>query len=123
MKRVLLGLALMVLLAGCYHATVTTGARPGDVKIEQKWAKGWILGLVPPSTVETMGKCSNGVAQVDTQLSFLNQLVSGITLGIFTPMEIVVTCAEGENNSLPLATNPDEARRLLESGVSFLIPW
>jgi len=123
MKRVLLGLALMVLLAGCYHATVTTGARPSDVKIEQKWAKGWILGLVPPSTVETIGKCPNGVAQVDTQLSFLNQLVSGITFGIFTPMEIVVTCAEGEDSNLPVATNPDEAQRLLKSGVSFLIPW
>ena len=123
MKRVLLGLALTVLLAGCYHATVTTGARPGDVKIEQKWAKGWVLGLVPPSTVEAMGECPNGVAQVDTQLSFLNQLVSGLTLGIFTPMEIVVTCAAGEDDGMPIAANPDEAHLLLKSGVSFLIPW
>lgn len=123
MKRVLLGLVLLVLPAGCYHATVMTGARPSDVKIEQKWAKGWILGLVPPSTVETMGECPNGVAQVDTQLSFLNQLVSGVTLGIFTPMEIVVTCAAGEDDAMPIAANPDEAHRLLKSGESFLIPW
>ena len=33
------------------------------------------------------------MAQVDTQLSFANQLVGFLTLGIYTPMEIVVQCA------------------------------
>jgi hypothetical protein len=33
------------------------------------------------------------VAKVETQLSFLNQVVSFITIGIYTPMTIKVTCA------------------------------
>lgn len=123
MKRLLPMFFLLIPLSACYHATVTTGARPSNMKIENKWASSWVYGLVPPSAVETMDRCPAGVAQVDTQLSFLNQLVSGLTLGIFTPMEIVVTCADGENDHLPLAGSQVEADTLLKSGKPFLIPW
>lgn len=59
-------------------------------------ASGWIYGLVPPSTVDAEEDCGDrGVAVVETQLSFLNQLVSGLTLGIYTPMSITVICGEG----------------------------
>ena len=109
MKRLLLSLSLLVLLSACYHATVTTGARPSNMKIENRWASSWVFGLVPPSVVETMDRCPEGVAQVETRLSFLNQLVSGLTLGIYSPMEIVVTCADGENDRLPMAGSREEA--------------
>jgi len=115
-------LALFPLLAGCYHATISTGARPSTVKIEKRWASGWIYGLVPPSAIETRETCPAGVAQVDTQQSFANGLVNLLTFGIYTPMEIVVTCAEGSEEDLPLATSPQEADRLLKSGQGFLIP-
>jgi hypothetical protein len=84
-----------VALLGCYHATIETGVAPSNLVIEKRWASGWILGLVPPSTVETAAKCESGVSKVETKLSFLNQLVGFLTLSIYTPMEIRVTCAEG----------------------------
>ena len=77
----------------CYHATVITGATPSTVEVSKSFASSWIFGLVPPSTVETAAKCPNGVAKVETQLSFVNQLVGILTLGIYTPMSIKVTCA------------------------------
>ncbi len=86
-------LILFVGFSGCYHATVTTGLEPSARVIEQPFAAGWIYGLIPPKTVEAAGECTNGVAMVETELSFVNQLVSAITLGIFTPMHIKVTCA------------------------------
>ena len=79
---------------GCYHATVETAATPSTQTVEKKWASGWIYGLVPPSTISTKEKCPNGVAKVETQLSFANQLVSILTLGIYTPMDIRATCAQ-----------------------------
>lgn len=121
MKRLVLLLTLVFLTQACYHATVSTGLRPSTVKIEKKWASGWIYGLVPPSTVETMEQCPAGVAQVDTQLSFPNQLVNFLTFGIYTPMEIVVTCAD-DRQDLPLATSVEDANRLLKSGGPFLVP-
>jgi hypothetical protein len=95
MPSVIRGLcvASLTALAGCYHATVETGATPSSEVIDKAWASAWIYGLVPPSTVSTAEKCPNGVAKVETQHSFVNQLVGLLTLGIYTPMQITVTCA------------------------------
>jgi hypothetical protein len=93
-------LACVLSLTGCYAATIDTG-RPVSTKvIEKKWASSWIYGLVPPTMINTAADCPNGVAKVETQLSFLNQVVGLITWGIYTPMQIVVTCAEGAQGSL-----------------------
>jgi len=86
--------AAVVLLAGCYHGTVETGVAPSAQTIDRSWASGWLYGLVPPSTTETQQRCPAGVARVEMQLSFGNQLASILTLGIYTPMSITVTCAE-----------------------------
>jgi hypothetical protein len=83
----------LLLLAGCYHATVETGLAPSNVVLDQSFASSWIYGLVPPKTVSTTSRCPDGVAKVETQLSFVNQLVGLLTLGIYTPMHIRVTCA------------------------------
>lgn len=69
--------------------------------IEENWAAGWIYGLVPPKTVNAAARCPQGVAKVMTQHSFANQLVAGLTFGIYTPMTIQVTCAQiSETSSL-----------------------
>lgn len=94
--------ACCVALGACYHATITTGATPSSDQISKPWASGWIFGLVPPATVETAAKCPNGVAQVETQLSFLNQLVGFLTFGIYTPMSILVTCAAAPGGTTSL---------------------
>jgi Bor protein len=86
-------LASVIALGGCYHATIETGATPSTVVIDKSFASSWIYGLVPPSTVSTTSKCTDGVAKVETQHTFVNQLVGFLTLGIYTPMQIKVTCA------------------------------
>jgi len=88
-------------LAGCFHATVDTGLAPSATVVEKPWASGWIFGLVPPSTLETQAKCPSGVSKVETQLSFVNMLVAFLTLDIYTPMSIKVTCAQGGHASVP----------------------
>lgn len=85
--------ALVLVSAGCYHAVIDTGrAQSGDV-LENKWAHSWLWGLVPPDTVEAASKCPDGVAKVETQHSFLNQVAAAVTFGIYTPMQITVACA------------------------------
>ncbi len=90
----------MLFAAGCYHARVETGLTPSAQMVEQTFASGWVYGLIPPSTVEAGQQCPNGVAVVETELSFVNQLVSALTFGIYTPMHITVTCAAGGTSSL-----------------------
>ncbi len=82
-------------LSGCYHARVTTGAEMSAHVVENTFASGFIFGLVPPNVVNVASECTNGVAQVETRLSFVNMLVANLTMGIYTPMHIKVTCAAG----------------------------
>jgi hypothetical protein len=84
---------LLALTAGCYHATITTGRPASGQTIEVPWAHGFVYGLVPPATVEAASRCPNGVAQVETQHSFLNMLAQFLTFGLYTPMTITVQCA------------------------------
>ena len=105
-------LGAVVALSGCYNATIETGLPPGNQTLEKAWASGWVFGLVPPSTVETASRCPNGVARVETKLSFLNMLVSIITFSIYTPMHIQVTCAstsveEAERSQLMIKDGAD----------------
>jgi len=94
---------LLIAALACYHATVDTGLKPSAQVVEKSFAAGWIFGLVPPSTVSTAAQCPHGAAKIETQLSFVNQLVALLTLDIFTPMSIKVTCAESGRASLPPA--------------------
>ena len=115
--------ASLVALAGCYHGTIETGLTPSTVVVDKSWASGWLWGLVPPSTIETASKCPQGVAKVETQLSFLNQLVEAITLGIYSPMAIKVTCAQSGHASaapgaseivVPPSATPDERKTAVQ---------
>jgi hypothetical protein len=92
MRKILVAAAL-VASTGCYHVTVDTGRTPNGQVIENNWANSFVYGLVPPATVETASKCPSGVAKVETQQSFLNGLVSGLTFGLYTPWTIKVQCA------------------------------
>ena len=94
-------LALLVALPACYHAVVLTGRPAGTGVVEEKWAAGWLWGLIPPKPVSTMAECSSGVSKVETQHSFLNMLVEGLTGGIFSPISIKATCASGGRSAVP----------------------
>ena len=96
------GVSAIVLLAvlGCYHATVETGLTPSSQTVEKSFASGWLFGLIPPSAVQTASRCPNGAAKIETQLSFVNQLVAWLTGYIYTPMSITVTCAESRRASV-----------------------
>jgi hypothetical protein len=89
-------LSIAILASGCYRATVDTGLAPQATPThsETTWAHSWIYGLVPPSTVRAQEACQGGQAtEVTTQIGFVHGLVSALTGGIYTPMEITVRCA------------------------------
>lgn len=99
----------LVVSVGCYHATIETGRPASTDVIAKPWASSWIYGLVPPATVSAAAECPNGAARVETQISFLNGLVNVLTLGIYTPMNILVTCASAGTAHAPDLRAPDRA--------------
>ena len=98
--------ALLLLSAGCYHASIESGMKPGNNKIEEEWASGWAWGLVGPQPIEAQSKCTSGLSKVETEHSFLNGLVGVVTLGIYTPMHLTVTCAGGPTAEAPQPVAP-----------------
>ena len=110
-----------LLLSGCYAARIDTGRTKSTKMISKPWASCWIYGLVPPPTIMTATECPDGVAMVETQHSFLNYVVGAITFGIYTPIQITVTCAEaaktgsldpGQDLVVPHGATTDEVRQV-----------
>jgi hypothetical protein len=97
MRRYIPAMVAGALLCGaCYHVTVITGAPPATTPtIDKQWQNTFVYGLVPPAELSAKEGCAQGVAQVDTERSFLNGLVGAITWSIYTPMHVTVTCASG----------------------------
>ena len=87
-------LAGIVLLAGCYHATIQTepGQQTMDPPTHTIWANSWIAGLIPPPDVNGAALCDGTPALVETQHTVLNSLVAILTFSIYTPITIEITC-------------------------------
>lgn len=118
--RNVVGILALFSLSGCYHAVIETGLAPSQETIVQPWANSFIYGLVPPPVVQTMERCRNGVAKVETQHSFLNALVGGITWGIYTPMTIMVTCSTGQRaatDGAPMIPVGEDAEAAMRAAV------
>jgi hypothetical protein len=87
-------LLAMLLAAGCYKATFIRD--PSAVKgVERdQWLDFFVFGIVGEQNVEVRQFCPDGkVAQVQTGGNFGTGIVSVLTLGIYAPRKVWVTCA------------------------------
>lgn len=85
-------LASCLLFTGCYQAQMTTGKEASDTVVEEPWAPSFLYGLVP-AEIDVSDECTNGIAMAEREMSFLNMVVSGLTVSLFTPQNVTVTCA------------------------------
>jgi Bor protein len=97
MRKPFRGAAALLVLssAACFHQIVNTGLPAGTTTVNRPWTSTFIYGLVPAKDINVMRECPNGIATVETQQSFANGLVGLVTLGIYTPQDVRVTCASG----------------------------
>jgi len=94
-------LALVAFLGtGCFHQIVNTGLAAGPTVVDKPWDPGWLWGLIANDEVDVRRECPMGVATVVTEMSFVNGLAAIVTIGIFTPQHVTVTCAS-RSASLP----------------------
>jgi len=99
-------LAACVLLTGCWQAKVTTNKEPGSTVVQDKWAPSFLYGLVG-AKVDVSGECPNGIASAERIIRVPNGIVGLITLNIYFPQTVTVTCAAGGSMSsaVPLKKN------------------
>lgn len=101
-------MVLCVSLAACFHQVVQTGRNPAAVPvvIDKPFVTTWLWGLVAADEIDVRKECPAGVAVVTTEMSFMNGLATAITLGIWSPQHVTVTCAGG------MASLPSKATEL-----------
>ena len=104
-KRRWLSLALCVgLSTGCFHQVIHTGRTPGTAVVEHWFVSTWLWGLVPAKEIDVRRECPAGIATIMTETSFVNGLISFLTVGIYTPQHVRVTCAQQPRAVPPGAT-------------------
>jgi hypothetical protein len=71
---------------------MTTGKAPSNTVVEEKWAPSYLYGLVG-AEIDVSEECENGIASAERMFTFPNMLVNTLTLGIYLPQNVTVTCA------------------------------
>ena len=95
-------LASCFLFTGCYQAQMVTGQEASDTVVQDNWAPAYLYGLVA-AEMDVSAECTNGIAVAEREMSFLNMLVSALTIGIYSPQTISVTCADGMQSASALS--------------------
>lgn len=103
MRKLLCALAVVAVLSGC--STVTIQPVPGVKVIEtpsyQDTRHFFLWGLVGEEHVNVTNVCSDqGVAQMQSQATFVNAFLTIITFGIYAPHSVRVWCEDAELNEV-----------------------
>lgn len=99
-------LALAVLLAGCTHYVRVENPYHRPLDRHRFWVHGFLWNFIG-GRIQTTTACGDRpVAAVETRKNIGNYLVSWLTLGIYTPMQVLITCSESRPSYLGHPTSP-----------------
>jgi len=84
----------LLLASGCYRIKYTRNTPPAPAPMYDEWHHDFIFGLVEATDpVNVSQPCPNNVSVVEHEMTFVNGLVRVLTLQIYTPLTVRVTCA------------------------------
>jgi hypothetical protein len=86
-------IASFAVLTGCWHSIISTDLPPSTEVYHEGFKPAFVYGLVPAQLDASKYCGGRRWARIETQQTPVDWLVSAVTLGIFTPMDIRVTCA------------------------------
>lgn len=106
--------AALALQSGCYKATFQSGAASA-VRGEEHYETTpfFVFGLVGEETVDVSRFCEGSeIAEVQAGMGFVQGLFGVLTLGIYTPRRVKVTCvAQGQTAGRELHIQADAGGR------------
>lgn len=80
-------------LAGCNAHRVTYDTTLPRGPVHSEWTGHFVGGLIGHPEINVRKMCPTGAAKIETFRSFGNGLIGVVTLGIYTPRTIRITCA------------------------------
>ena len=90
------------------------------VTAAKQWATTFVYGVVPAAVAQAAAECQDGLAKVRRGQTPANTLVSIVTIGMFNPITILVTCAlpsEKPAIDVPADATLDERRNAMADAV------
>lgn len=86
--------AVLLCASGCYKATFYKNATVTKGEEREQWSDFFVFGTVGTERIDVKQFCPTGdVAVVRTGGNFATGLVGVVTIGIYTPRKVYVTCA------------------------------
>lgn len=106
MTRQLLGSSVfaaclaIILYAGCATVDMRRPLGEKTMTIESKgWGVWFLSHKIASEVIQAQNQCSNGIAKIEATQTFGSIVGSIITLGLYSSMEITVTCAADDMSS------------------------
>ena len=117
--------AIIAVLASVISITSAAQAQDSTsmaarVTAAKQWATTFVYGVVPAAVAEAAAQCHDGLAKVRRGQTPANTLVTIVSLGMFNPITILVTCAtpsEKPTIDVPADATLDERRNALADAV------
>jgi hypothetical protein len=102
--RMMTAMGFVLVVAGCYEHTFTIGAgAPAGPIVYDEWQTHWLSGLIGERTHDVSALCPSGNATIHDEQTFLNGLVSALTIGIYSPTKVTIRCSTGQSAQLELS--------------------
>jgi hypothetical protein len=114
------GLVVLVISSSaCFTTTLRSGKPANAPRLEndRRWHHGVIWGIAELSGPYDLKKiCPNGWAEVTTETSFLNGLLTSLTSSVYTPQSVTIRCS-GEEAEPSEEAEETEGEAAAESGT------
>ena len=102
--RIMTTMGMVLVVAGCYEHTYTMGAgAPSGPIVYEEGQDHWLGGLIGERTHDLSQVCPSGNATIHDEQTFLNGLVSALTVGIYTPTNLTIRCSTGQRADIVLS--------------------
>jgi hypothetical protein len=93
--RMLLTIFGVLMAQGCYKATFIDSPQAALGQHHDKWTHFFVFGLVNTAEINVVEFCPNAqAAKIRTNGNFWTGLVSGLTIGIYTPRKVNIWCED-----------------------------
>jgi Bor protein len=106
-KRSLLTVSLLgLLVSGCFTTVIRSGqpVSPATVAYDARWHHGILWGIAELSGPYDLSQaCPQGWAEIETETSFLNFLLSAITSSLYSSQTVSVRCSAAVSKQLSAA--------------------
>jgi Bor protein len=92
--RRLMTIGALVMLAGCHNVTYVAKTRTPSEAVHEEKMNFFVVGLVGTHDVQAGDRCPTGVARVKTTQTFVDVMLTIVTVGIYAPRTAQITCAQ-----------------------------